>query len=346
MNAINEASGTWYRNFVIDTYPWDGGTENGSGYSGNNPATSPTETIKRFSVNNVPTNGVFLSGDGTTVLPVATWTCALEQPDPAIFTPSCFSKRATVEVEGKGTIAMDQLQIGDHAKIDDASFEPVYSFGHHSKTLLSSYLQIYGDDMQHPLEISKDHMLFVKNTQKSKKAVPASMVKVGDLLVMDSGRVSPVVKVSTVVRKGAFAPFTMSGTIVVNGVVSSSYVSLQGSDSILIGNIKTPMGHHFAAHLMTTPLRIMARFGLLGTEETYTEDGRSTWIAGPHHVAELMLEQSPALFGVTFVLAVNLMTPLLLVEWLWVQPAVCFVVAAAVWYYHINFAKKNKMKSL
>ena len=345
-DATNDDTSTWYREFSISTYAWDAGTEEGEEYSGSNSATNPKEPIKRFNVNNLPSTNVFLStvepSSTSTVLPVATWTCTLEQEDPAAVPTICFSSRATVEVKDTGVITIDKLRIGDRVKVDaEDHFEVVYSFGHNSKTQIGQYLQIYGD-MQSPLEISKDHMVFV-NVQDTKKAVPASMVKVGDLLVMESGNLSPVTKISTVTRKGAFAPFTMAGTIVVNGVVSSSYVSLQGGDNVMIGSIKTPLSNHFIAHLMTTSLRLMARFGLF-KDEMYIDDGRSDWIAGPHYVAKLLLEESPFVLGAALTLAVTIMVPLLLVEFLLIQPtAYLLLVAAAAWY---TVTKKNKTKLL
>ena len=47
-NAVNEVSGTWYREFVIDTLPWDAGTEDGDDYSLSNPATDPQQSIFWF----------------------------------------------------------------------------------------------------------------------------------------------------------------------------------------------------------------------------------------------------------------------------------------------------------
>ena len=251
----------------------------------------------------------------------------------AVPVPStCFSGENTVEVEGKGLIPIGQLEIGDNVNVGADSFERVYSFGHYSKTGKYSYLQIYNEDTKPSLEISKDHMLFVENKGK-KKSVPASTVKVGDSMVMNSGDVSRVSKVKTVIREGAFAPFTMSGKIVVNGVVSSSYVSLQGTDTVMIGGIKTPFAMHFVAHLLTAPLRMMARVGLL-SGETYNSDGLSNWIAGPYYLTELLLEQNPFLFGFVFALMAAFSIPFLIVEAFLANSALCFAVGVgATWYY-------------
>ena len=86
-NTVAE-SGFWYRSFAIDTYPWDAGTEKGKKYKLNNQAEDPHLPIIQFTVDTVPSNGIFLSPDETTVLPVATWTCELENEPVSPVTPA------------------------------------------------------------------------------------------------------------------------------------------------------------------------------------------------------------------------------------------------------------------
>lgn len=79
---MKESTGTWYREFVIATFPWDAGTEEGDTYSLGNSPTSPQQPIFQLTVNTVPDTGVLLSPDGTTVRPMSSFTCTLQQPDP------------------------------------------------------------------------------------------------------------------------------------------------------------------------------------------------------------------------------------------------------------------------
>jgi hypothetical protein len=77
-NAIDTSTDTWYESFVIETFPWDAGSDSGVTYDAPNDASNPVEPIFQLTANTVPTStGVFLSPDGTTVLPVATWTCSV-----------------------------------------------------------------------------------------------------------------------------------------------------------------------------------------------------------------------------------------------------------------------------
>jgi hypothetical protein len=69
----------WYESFEIETFPWDAGTEKGDTFSLNNPAENPHVPVQQISVDTdtVPANGVLLSPDGATVLPMAKWSCQL-----------------------------------------------------------------------------------------------------------------------------------------------------------------------------------------------------------------------------------------------------------------------------
>lgn len=86
--AVKASTDKWYREFVITTFPWDAGTENGASYSLGNAPTNPQEPISQLTVDTVPSNGVLLSPDGSTVRPVSSFSCTLQQPDPVVSPPS------------------------------------------------------------------------------------------------------------------------------------------------------------------------------------------------------------------------------------------------------------------
>jgi len=145
---------------------------------------------------------------------------------------NCFSDHMTVDVLGKGAKSMDELVVGDKVLGADGTYTTVYSFGHLDATLQSEFVQIHTSKKQHtPLEMTKDHLLYVYDESASKKAhlIPAGQVKVGDfLLTSGSEQESParVESIRKVKRKGIYAPFTRTGDIVVNGIVASNYVAL------------------------------------------------------------------------------------------------------------------------
>jgi len=140
---------------------------------------------------------------------------------------SCFSSHATVEVWGHGTVRMDALKIGDFVLTGNGAYEQIYSFGHYAPKAPTRFIQIQSD--QHtPLEVTSDHLLYTLDLASNITSLrPASEVNAGDRMVTSEHNYFSTVKsIRTIVRRGAFAPFTASGQIVVNGVVSSNYIAL------------------------------------------------------------------------------------------------------------------------
>jgi hypothetical protein len=200
-------------------------------------------------------------------------------PGPTI----CFPGQSKVSVkDSRGMVAMQDLKLGDHVLVEQNKYEPIYSFGHFDPHVSAQYLQLRTPSTE--LEISKDHMVFVDNTGAI-GAIPASAVKVGDKVVMASGSVEAVVDIKSVVRKGAFAPFTPSGTVVVNGVKASSFVSFQESSSVLvIGGVSTGLSYQWLAHTFELPHRVWCSYVGDCTTETYVE-GVSVWVSSGHKFA-------------------------------------------------------------
>ena len=140
----------------------------------------------------------------------------------------CFSKLSQVEVLGQGLINMDVLKIGDAVRIGDGSFSPVYSFVHYEPLRVAEFLQIWTTGSpRRPLEVTTDHLLYV-GSNDNLKMVPASAVRVGDTLVglSSTSTSTTVTSITKVQREGLYSPATMSGTIIVNGVAASNFVTL------------------------------------------------------------------------------------------------------------------------
>ena len=141
----------------------------------------------------------------------------------------CVSGDCVVEVLDRGVVAMKDLSTSDKVKVEEGKFYEVYSFGHYDQRALANYLPIDAG-LENSLIITPDHMVFVE-----KKAIPASTVKIGDKLPLVDG-IASVKRIKSDVGTGA--PFTKDGTVVVNDVVASSYVSLQpDSASLVVGGI-------------------------------------------------------------------------------------------------------------
>lgn len=190
----------------------------------------------------------------------------------------CFSGSSTVLAEDGTSIAMKDLKIGDRVQSsNDGKFESVYSFGHYEPNAMAEYLRI--QSQKGAIEISGPHMLFLDNN----KAVPALSVRVGDMLLGGDA----VTKIDQVMRKGAFAPFTNSGTIVVDKIVASNYVTLSGRTTFL------GVDMHLVAHMGVAPRRLMCQLGMCSTNEQYTAEGVATWI--PFKFASFVAAQEAAI---------------------------------------------------
>jgi len=196
---------------------------------------------------------------------------------------ACFSESSTVEVRDKGIVSMKELQIGDQVLVSADTYEPIYSFGHYHKTIETQFLKILTTSSMSPLEITKDHMLFVNG-----RPVPASLVKFGDQLSLpDPGTTVTVEGIEAVSRKGAYAPFTPSGTIAVNGILASTFVAFQESEYLSIGGLRTPISFQWVAHTFETPHRTFCSFASTWCErELYSSTGISLWVYLPLHITE------------------------------------------------------------
>jgi len=208
----------------------------------------------------------------------------------------CLSAATVVDVLGKGDIRLENLQIGDRIQVDDGKYETVYGFGHRDTRhgVRADYISLSGKGMKRPLEISDDHMVFVVQS-KNLRAVPASTIRVGDHLRLVNGEDSEIMKIKKIHRSdGAFAPFTPSGKFVANGVVVSSYVSLQKNNDVLkIASTETPFTMQWLAHVFEAPHRMICSVATsFCKEETYDENGISAWVSKPLQLALWTLEQS------------------------------------------------------
>ena len=150
----------------------------------------------------------------------------------------CFSEDATVNVLGQGEVAMKNLEVGhqvfagysDLSGIKTPVYETVYGFGHREEDKVAQYLRVTtaSSSQKQPLEISGPHLIFVNG---KKDPVRADSLQVGDQLVhqsMEDGTTTTarVTKIESVLRRGLYQPLTADGSILVDGLQASTYVSV------------------------------------------------------------------------------------------------------------------------
>ena len=164
--------------------------------------------------------------------------------------------------------------------------EPVDSMAHKKVNDLVNLLEISVDRMKDPLQISKEHFLYVGREGELKMALD---VKVGDelSLLMDYEFMSTtkVNKIQSVQRKGFYAPYTYSGNIVVNGVKLSVFAAFhQQTDQFSLAGLQLPVHSHTALWVLTAHHRVlcMVNFAICENENHSNEDGVSNLLLPTH----------------------------------------------------------------
>lgn len=173
----------------------------------------------------------------------------------AIIGFGCFSEVATVQVMGvSNPVAMKDLQVGDNIWTGNG-YSPVYSFGHRSPRVNSEFLQIHTAAKTSPLEMTAEHLVFLEGKDSP---VRADSLAAGDVL---QGLVRmTVTKIQTVERQGLYAPLTPEGILLVDGVKTSSYISLQAGNSAVQlqnGISLLRMSQHDYIHAGLSPMRLL-----------------------------------------------------------------------------------------
>jgi len=194
----------------------------------------------------------------------------------------CFAGDMMVYVKDIGPVYMKDLKIGDMVNVANNMYSKVYSFGHKDKYTEVEYILLHSNSLQQPLKVSRQHMVFViDKLQQQKNAIPASLIRTGDNLILSSGKYATVTEISTGLGVGAFAPFTSTGVIAVNGILASNYVSLQENSAFfLIGNWKTSITMQWLSHTFQTPHRLVCQVAWsYCRKESYSTDSISNWVS-------------------------------------------------------------------
>jgi len=232
-----------------------------------------------------------------------------------------------VHVEGKGPVEMQHLNLGDKVLVANGAYETIYSFGHISRDTQSDFLRLHTQSSV--LELSMDHMVYLVNKPVP---IPADQVKVGDTLKVfggldDSAEDGIVKKVTSLSRKGLFSPLTVSGTIVVNNIVASTFTAIsedaEYTPILKVKGVET-VSNQLIAHIWETPSRVL-RTVMGWKEESYVKGTYSRWTyVGLRLVKDILLPHG-VLGGLVACVVLLSISPLYAVEW-FVRS--CFVVGS------------------
>lgn len=217
----------------------------------------------------------------------------------------CFSGDTIVTVFGSGQVYMKDLQVGDQvytgtSKDGTALYQSIYSFGHWQQNLPMEYIQLYYNKLSRdypPLELSPNHLIFLAKDTVS--PVPANAVSVGDLLLRYNNGIREEVTVTDIkmiTKQGAYLPLTSDGTIVVNDIAASAYVSIQPQAPKILGMIDAAfISEQTVFHWWLSPYRMICA-GVSSTlcESDYNEEGIIFWLSFGEWIAEFG-EQQPVI---------------------------------------------------
>lgn len=250
------------------------------------PAASADATVLGISITSyVSTANVALTCSCNSPLITPSPTASPNAAVPTAGPCECFSGVATVQVESKGSVPMKDLRVGDKVLTGTSNqYQSVYAFGHRDKEKETLFYQIYTDANDNPLEMTGSHLVYVaehsatspkRNNLISKRA---DQIEAGDLLVSaDQGPVT-VTAINTIMRKGIYMPLTQSGKVVVDGILSSCYVSIEEEAPNAIETSMALLSEETILHLWLSPIRMLCMGVSPAYCNSYNKEGILSWL--------------------------------------------------------------------
>jgi len=137
------------------------------------------------------------------------------------FSP-CFPAESQVAMADGTAVAMRDLRLGDRVAAGGGATSEVFFFSHRSAHQAQRYVQLEAEGAR-KMRVSGGHLVYLEGM----KRVSADRVRVGDrLMLADAVQSVRVEKVSKVRDVGLYHPHTLSGDMVVDGFLVSTYSTL------------------------------------------------------------------------------------------------------------------------
>lgn len=208
----------------------EGGHKDGAGHESHNHARFIVDYSVRLSTNRTGGGkGEMTVTEGVQYMSIAD-ECMYRKTKAA----ACFPGESVVALRSGGTKRMDELTVGDVVQSGKGVWSSVFMWTHADASATSDFVKLTTAS-GHSLSLSHGHYVYADG-----KSVPADTVRVGDRLTIADGTTSNVVRVEEITGEGLFNPQTVSGDIVVDGVVATTYTT-----AVAPG----------AAHAMLAPVR-------------------------------------------------------------------------------------------
>jgi hypothetical protein len=155
----------------------------------------------------------------------------------------------------RGIISMEDVVVGDF--VQDISKDDLTKFTYteviamlHKEDSMNALMEIELAPNATLIHVSPDHLMMVLDEMSNPKFVFASRVEIGSRMIFSDQKAETIGIASVrritrnVVKRGLYSPATMSGTLLVNGILASGYAGVD----------------HDLAHMAYAPLRMFARF--------------------------------------------------------------------------------------
>jgi len=194
----------------------------------------------------------------------------------------CFPGDSNVLLSNNQNVKLTDLKVGQSVASyggNTQSFSEVYTFLDYQKEVYLDFLELHyleDNGKSGKMALSFEHLILAKRSGPA-NFVQAKDVRIGDYIFKNfNGTVSPVIVSDITVGKykGAIAPATMDGTVIVNDIVVSSYAVIS----------------HNVGHAVMAPLRLAYKISpSLVTSNTngmnpyaqFFYDRFSNWITNP-----------------------------------------------------------------
>ncbi|XP_067655284.1 uncharacterized protein [Haliotis asinina] len=171
---------------------------------------------------------------------------------------ACFPIESLVQLSTGQKLSLSDVKIGDRLLCCDENcmlvFSPVYRFGHRQDYGYNTFVEISTHSKK--LKLSPNHHVHIgKFALKNTKAAIAIRAGETALVLGEEGRLVPeeVLSVTLTSGRGLCAPYTLCGTIVVDGMLASCYVDRVAPS---------------LAHRLLAPVRVWHRLFAPGTSTT------------------------------------------------------------------------------
>ena len=162
----------------------------------------------------------------------------------------CFAGETTLETI-QGTVRMDEAQVGDWVRTA-IGFEPILGWFHASKDAQGMKFLKISTDSGDVLTLTPSHVVYLANGL----LVAAESLHLGDSILTSDGEVTMVTTVEkTSSDSGLYNPITASSSVVVNGILASTF-------TMDLGMFTTAAMLSIHTMIVTSAARVAQLFGL------------------------------------------------------------------------------------